>query len=59
MLRLEMDKLQAERNDLRLRVAEIRTKNAEIATAAKACLNSDLSNEKQEKLRSRLTTLLS
>jgi hypothetical protein len=58
-LKQEMEQTRAEKNDLRVKLAEIRTKNEEIATLAKACLNPDLSNDKREKMQRRLATLLS
>jgi hypothetical protein len=58
-MKLEMEQMRADKNDLRVKLAETRTKNEEIATLAKATLDPDLSNDKREKMRRRLATLLS
>lgn len=57
-MKLEMEQMRADKNDLRVKLAETRTKNEEIATLAKATLDPDLSNDKREKMRRRLATLL-
>lgn len=65
-LRVEAEELRAEKDDLSIRMIEMKNKNEEIMTLAKACLDyktshehHDSSQEKQhEKLRKRLSILL-
>ncbi len=67
-VRMEMEKQKAEKNDMRIKVAEIRTRNEEIVTLAKACLDFCMEKDskhtnastdaKYERVRRRLNSLL-